>query len=208
VPEEGSHSCTCKSILCLIPAEIRYFYSFPNVQTRPRAHPVSHLVEFGGVLSPEIKRPGREVGHSTQSDTEAKNGWSYTSGSLNTFSWRGKGHVCLLSAVSAPRHNSTLAVAIPFQPPCLAWRLLRVLRWPVSWVTAHVSAHKLYFAYLRERKDTCCQDSGYHCWNQANELTIELRVKEVILLTKLRKWPDLKSLTFLVCEVWVDLKFD
>jgi hypothetical protein len=33
---------------------------------------------MGGGLSPGIKRPGREVHHSTPSSAEVKNEWSYT----------------------------------------------------------------------------------------------------------------------------------
>jgi len=39
-------------------------------------HPPVHWV--WGALSPGVKRPGREAGHSPPASAEAKNAWSYT----------------------------------------------------------------------------------------------------------------------------------
>jgi hypothetical protein len=44
------------------------------------AHPASHSMLFG-VLSPGVKRPGREADHQLPSSFEVKNEWIYTSAS-------------------------------------------------------------------------------------------------------------------------------
>jgi hypothetical protein len=43
-----------------------------NVRTGPGAHPASYS-KGNGVLSPGVKRPGREVNHSPPCSTEVKN---------------------------------------------------------------------------------------------------------------------------------------
>jgi hypothetical protein len=61
--------------------------NFRSVQTGSGAHPASYPMGTGA-LSPAVKRPGGEVGHSPPSSAKVKNG-----GALpplpNTSSWRG-----------------------------------------------------------------------------------------------------------------------
>jgi hypothetical protein len=56
-----------------------------------------------GVLSPEVKRPGRETDHSPPSNAEVRNAWRYTS-TLNMSSWHG---TCLSTGTSLPYHPIT-----------------------------------------------------------------------------------------------------
>jgi hypothetical protein len=53
-------------------------FSPPIVQTGSGAHPASYTMGTGGSF-PGIKRPGREVDHSTPTSAEVKKMWIYTS---------------------------------------------------------------------------------------------------------------------------------
>jgi hypothetical protein len=62
-------------------------FSLPHrVQTGSGAHPASHPMG-SGALSLWIKWPGSEADHSTPSNAEVKNAWSYAS--TPPSSWRG-----------------------------------------------------------------------------------------------------------------------
>jgi hypothetical protein len=53
------------------------YLTCPKVQIGPGAHPTIYSV-VTRVISPGVKRPGREVGHSSPYCTELENEWRYT----------------------------------------------------------------------------------------------------------------------------------
>jgi len=61
-----------------IRSRIGDFYLLLNVQTGPMANTASYSMD-SGVLSPGIKRPGRDIDHSPPFIAEIKNWWSCTS---------------------------------------------------------------------------------------------------------------------------------
>jgi hypothetical protein len=65
--------------------EIFLFTTASRQALRPTQPPIQGVLR---VLSPGVKRPGREAGHSPNFSAEVKNEWSYTS-TPNKFSWRG-----------------------------------------------------------------------------------------------------------------------
>jgi hypothetical protein len=60
-----------------VPVGSRIFSS-PNVQTGSGVHPTSYPMDTG-VLSPGVKRQGREADHSPPTTAEVKNTWIYAS---------------------------------------------------------------------------------------------------------------------------------
>ena len=63
----------------------------------PALGPAQSLIELVPRLFSEVKRPEREVSHSSPSSAEVKNEWSRTSASSNAFAtWTGKSALRLL----------------------------------------------------------------------------------------------------------------
>jgi hypothetical protein len=77
-----------------IPVGVREFYLFQNVPNVFGAHPAVYSVNTG--VFPEVKRPGRDVNHSSQYSAEVKNEWSYTSLPPCMPSWHEQGKLYLL----------------------------------------------------------------------------------------------------------------
>jgi len=69
--------------------EVRFTTGVGNISLRllvqAGSGPPSHLSNGfpgEGVISPEVKRPGREADHSPPSSAEVRNAWTYTSTAL------------------------------------------------------------------------------------------------------------------------------
>jgi hypothetical protein len=65
------------------PGKYKRIFSM-NVHNGSGACPVSYLLGTG-ILSPRVKRPGREVNHTPPSSAEVKNKWSQASARLSSF---------------------------------------------------------------------------------------------------------------------------